>query len=242
MGYTRATLLAHVETMFGDTSSNTDTFLESALNNAFYYLWDAHDWTFKHKTGSFSTVAGTETKDLSASSTDIRSSEDVELMYDSTNGKVLHKVDLREFRKAYPKEDTSGKPQYYAPWGSKTIYMSPEPDGIYTIKYLYLSKPTVPTADADDLETTCGLPDYIQPLLLEIVVAHMMRYLDDSRYAQQQQLIEQVLLPRAIQADMKHLESGARIKFWEEELERGTVSSFSDFIGYVYSNNYGRNW
>jgi len=41
-------------------------------------------------------------------------------------------------------------------------------------------------------------------------------WIDEARYASMIEYYEKVLLPRAIQADMKHLESGARFKFWEE--------------------------
>lgn len=239
MSLTRAQLLAHVEAIFGDTSTNIDTHLQTALNNGLYYLWDAHDWNFKHKSSSFATVAGTESYTLSTGTTDLRSSQDIEVMYDSTNGLVLPKVDLKNIRKQYPKHDSSGKPTRYAPWGSKTVFLDPKPDDAYTIKFLYLAKPTLPTQSTDDLETVCGLPDYIQPLLEEIVIGHAMRYIDDNRYGQQQELIERVLLPRAIQADMKHLESGARIKFWEEET-RNQFNTYGDFLNFLYSGSYGR--
>ena len=234
MSLTRGNILDNAALILGDDSTEFRTHLASKLNSVLFAFYDMHDWEFKHKTGTFATVSGTESYTLSTSSTDIRSSQDLEVLYDTTNGRFLTKVDLRDIRKRWPKEDTSGKPQFYAPWGAKTIILSDEPDGIYTMKYLYLAKPTLPTADGNDLESVCGIPDYVHHIIDKMVLAEgMLKYDDSRRTALLQEIgtpqLQHSLIYLAVQADMKHLDAGARFKFWEEEVA-ATGQSYNDYL------------
>lgn len=233
MSLTRGNIIDRVVRILGDTSTEFRTFLETSCNNMLFALWDRHDWTFKHKSGTFNTVAGTESYNLATSSTDIRSAEDVEVLYDTTNGRFLTKIDLRDIRKRFPKEDTSGQPVVYAPWGATTIFLSDEPNDIFTMKYLYISVPTLPTSDSHDLFTQCGLPAHTQYLFEKMVLAEGMLDYDDDRRNAMLQEINSIWLPNAIQADMRHLESSARFKFWEEELSP-SGGSYNDFLRYTW--------
>jgi hypothetical protein len=236
MSLTRGNIIDRCAAILKDDSTEFRTHAAASLDNMMFYLWDVHDWEFKHKTGTFSTVAGTESYNLATSSTDMRSAQDLEVLYDTTNGTFIQKVDLKQIRKSYPKEDQSGDPVVYAPWGTRTIYMHPKPDSILVMHYLYLATPTLATADANNLQTVCGLPDYMHHVMEKLVLAEMMLYYDDSRYAGVKQEIETLLIPRAIAADMKHLESGAHIKFWEEELMQ-TGLAFDDFLRQTWWGN-----
>jgi hypothetical protein len=236
MGLTRGNVIDRVASILGDDSSKMRVYLTTSINTSMLILWDMHDWSFKHKSGSFNTVNGTESYNLRTSTPDIRSADDVEVMYDFTNGTYLRKVNLHSIRKQYPKEDTSGKPSMYAPFGVSNVYLSDEPDGAYTIKYLYLAKATLPSTDADDLETVCGLPDYIQPLFEKIMLSEGMLFDDDSRRNGLLAEIKSVWLPSAIQADMKQPEQVARFKFWHEELLPQTFS-YNDYLKRIFSSN-----
>ena len=301
-------MIDRVVAILGDDSAEFRTYLETSFNHVLFALFDIHDWEWKHKSGQFLTVAGTESYDLSnikriyhgavtggpfqageiitggtsaatgvvssvgsvfllytvlsgtlqssevitggtslATATtltapeggvtsigDIRSAQDIEVLYDSTNGTPIQKVDLRDIRKHWPKEDTSGKPRLYAPWGTKTIILSDEPDGVYTMKFLYTAKATKTTADSVDLEGALGIPDYVHYVVEKMLLAEGMLKYDDSRRNAMLQEIGTPLSPNtlmfnAVQADMKHLESGARFKFWEEELA-AHGNSFNDFL------------
>lgn len=165
---------------------------------------------------------------------DVRSAQDIEVLYDVTNGKWLEKVDLRDIRKRWPKEDTSGKPRMYAPWGTKTIILSDKPDAAYTMKFLYTAKATRTSGDSVDLEDALGIPDYVHYVIEKMLLAEgMLKYDDNRRNALLAEigtpLMPNTLLFNAVQADMKHLESGARFKFWEEELG-ATGISYNDFL------------
>lgn len=232
MSLTRGNIIDRVAAIIGDGSvaGSTRTHLTTSVDNMLFALWDAHDWNFKHKASSFTTSIGSESKDLSIAATDIRSSQDVEYIYDSTNGRKLVKEDLRTIRNRFPKEDQNGQPYIYAPWGAKVIYMSPNPDGVYTIKFLYLANPALPTSDSDDLETVCGLPRNIQYLFEKMVLAEGWLLIDDTRRQAMLTEVEKMWLPRAIQADMQHLESSARFKFWEEELKSPAMPTYEDFL------------
>lgn len=233
MSLTRGNIIDRVVRILGDTSTDFRTYLETCVDQMLFALWDRHDWNFKHKTGTFNTVSGTESYNLASTSTDIRSSQDVEVLYDTTNGRFLSKVDLHDIRKRFPKEDTSGQPIVYAPWGATTIFLSDEPNGIFTMKYLYISVPTLPTSDSHDLFTQCGLPAHTQYLFEKMVLAEGMLDYDDDRRNAMLQEINSLWLPNAIQADMRHLESNARFKFWEEELAP-SGGSYDDFLRYTW--------
>lgn len=237
MSLTRANVLDRVAAITGDTSTKMRTHLTTSLDQMLFALWDAHDWNFKHKTSSFNTVSGTEAKDLSVAASDIRSSQDLEFIYDSTNGRKITKQDLRDIRNTFPKEDQSGQPYIYAPWGNKTIYMSPKPDGIYVIKFLYLSKPTLPTADGNDLESVCGLPDYTHYLFEKMVLAEGWLFKDDTRRQAMLDEIQNLWLPNARNADMQHLESSARFKFWEEEVQSPAIPTYDSFLRQTWWGN-----
>jgi len=200
------------------------TFLDSRIDQMLFALYDIHDWNWKHKSGTFNTVASTESYNLSASSVDFRSSEDIEVLWDSTNKVWLDKVDLHIIRKQYPEGSQSNKPTRYAPWGTKTIFLDPIPNGIYTMNYLYISKATIPTQDSDDLEIVCGIPDYCHYLLEKMVLAEAMIIDNDNRRDNILLEIDKLWKRNAINADMKHLESSARFKFWEEELQPSGVT------------------
>lgn len=312
---TRGNLIDRVAGILGDDDTEFRTYLETSFNHVLFALFDMHDWEWKHRSGQFVTISGTEAYDLSnvkriyhgavtggpfvvgetitggtslatgvimsVSSTfvlytassgtfqssevitggtslatattltapeggvtsvgDLRSAQDIEVLYDSTNGQWIQKVDLRDIRKRWPKEDTSGKPTIYAPWATKTIILSDKPDGAYTMKFLYLAKAVKATSDSTDLEDTLGIPDYVHYIVEKMLLAEgMLRYDDNRRNALLQEigtpLTPNTLMFNAVQADMKHLESGARFKFWEEELSaRGT--SFNDFLRATWFNS-----
>ncbi len=234
---TRGNILDRVASFLGN-ESDTDfrTYLETSYNHMLYALWDAHDWEFTHKSGAFSTIAGTESYDLTSTVTDLRSANDIELLYDSTNGEWLRKRDLKAIRKTYPKADTSGKPKIYAPWGDKTIFLSDEPDGVFAMKTLHKALPTMPATDASALEDVSGVPLYIQYLFEKLCLAEGMAFYDDGRRTALLLEIDTRWLPKAIEADMRHLEEGARFKFWEEEIA-ATGRSFDDFLRGLFTND-----
>ncbi len=216
MVLTRGQLLDRVVALVGNDSTAFRTFLEGSLNMCLYMLWDAHDWSFKEKSGTVATVDGTESYNLSTLTTDLRTANDLDVVWDSTNKRFLRKVDLQEIRRNDPEGTQKNQPTVYAVWGAKTIFCWPIPDGAYTLKFLYTSKPTLPAADANDLETVCGLPDYMHPVLEHMLRAEGFAYDDDSRLNSKLDEVLRVWLPIVKRADSKHLESTARFKVWQE--------------------------
>jgi len=230
MANTRLQIVQRVQNTLGDTSSQSKAVIEEIINDMLFYLWDLHDWTFKHKDGTFNSVIDQEEYDLSISTPDIRSSRDVEILYNVTEGIKLRPVELRQIRTAYPKEDQKDTPNVYAPWGTKTIVLSTIPNEVQTYKYLYIAKPTLPTADGDDMETVTGTPDYIQHLFKELVMQKGMEYYDDSRHSSKALEIERLWLPKAINADMRYLEHNLRFKNWDEEENLQGNLTFDDYL------------
>jgi len=234
MAMTRLQLKNNIAS-FLERPGDTDflTFLDSRIDQMLFALFDMHDWNWKHKDGTFNTVASTESYDISSSSPYIRSSQDLEVLWDSTNKRWLSKVDLHIIRKQYPEGSQEGKPIRYAPWGTKTIYLDRIPDDAFVMKYLYISKAVLMTDDADDIESTTGVPDYCHFLLEKMVLAEAMIIDNDNRRDNLLIEIERYWKKLAIDADMKHLEATARFKFWEEELKPyGTT--YDDYLRHVW--------
>lgn len=229
MGLTRGQVLDRMVSLLGDGSTQMRTYLTESVNQMLFALWDMHDWDFKHNIGTLTLAVGVESYDLSIPTPNIRSAQDLDVLYDTTVGRFLWKVDLRDIKKRYPKTDQNQDPTHYAPWGAKTIFIHPKPIQNNVLKYLYLSKPTLPTDDLQSLETFCGLPDYVQYLFEKMLLAEGFLYYDESRRIALLDEIARIWLPNAINADMKHLESGARFKFWEEELSPLGIT-FDDFL------------
>lgn len=231
-------MITRVQNILGNTSSAFTTHLQQSFKYVLEDLWESHDWNFKHKIENFNTAAGTELYDVAsvASVTDLKSTQDIEILYDTTNKRVLNKVDYQEIRRNYPGEDQSGQPLVYAPWTTQTsIYLSPKPDAIYTIKLAYIAKATLPSTFSEDIETSLGLPSYLHSLLEKMLLVEAMLYYDDNRAEALQERIEQRLLPKAIQKDMAHFNSNERIKLWEEVLRQGN-GSYNDYLSYLFSN------
>jgi hypothetical protein len=230
---TRGDIIDRVVEVLGDTSAAFRTYLEGSFERVLYKLWDRHDWNFKHKVGNFPTVIGTESYDIATTITDLRSSEDIEVMYNKTKGRVISKTDLKNIRKSWPKEDTSGEPTLYAPWGGTTIYLSDNPDAVYDIHILYLSNPIMPIDDEDDLLGDLDIPVFMNHIIEDMLLIEGFRFLDDGRLASFTEELNRITLPLAIQADMKHLETTARIKFWQEELAP-QGATMNDYLRHIW--------
>lgn len=235
---TATEMITRVKNILGNTTTKFTTHLQQSFKYVLDELWNMHDWNFRHKTGSFPTVAGTESYNITtaASITNLQSSNDIEIMYDSTNKRVLTKVDYQEIRRTYPGEDQSDQPMVYAPWTTvDTVYLGPKPDGIYTIKFAYISSATMPSTFSEDIETSLGVPRYLHTLLEKMLLVEAMLYYDDGRAAALQQLIDTRYLPRAIETDMRHTNSNERIKLWEEMLSQ-PQSNYNQYLSYLFSN------
>lgn len=234
---TRGEILDLCQEILGDPSTEFRTLLEGVLNKHLYTFFDLHDWNFKHKVGTFSSVAGTETYDLSVAAPTLRSNQDLEILYETTNGRKIDKIDFKKIKALYPKEDQSGEPTLYAPWGGNTtIYMSPKPDAIYTYKFGFLARPILPVADATDLEVDCEIPAYTHPAIEQWVLLMGMQITDDDRRPNALQEFFKVWLPKAIQADMLNLENDARWRFAGDN-DRSALETHTDYINSMFWGN-----
>lgn len=236
MSYTRGQVIARVQSVLGNTSTAFETYLEGSLDNVIQTFWSWEDWEFRHKLGTFNTIANTELYNLKTSITDLHSTQHIELIYDTTNKRFLHKTDLKAIKKSYPEENQIGQPRFYAPWGYKNVYLADIPDAIYAMKVLYLADPVLPTDDAHDLESVVGLPTYTHRVIDEWLLAYGYRYEDDNRERQQFEYVSEVLIPKLRQDEFRDLESSARFKFWQEELAPASMS-YDDFLKTAFTYN-----
>ena len=103
MGLTRGQVLDRMVSLLGDGSTQMRTYLTESVNQMLFALWDMHDWDFKHNIGTLTLAVGVESYDLSIPTPNIRSAQDLDVLYDTTVGRFLWKVDLRDIKKRYPK-------------------------------------------------------------------------------------------------------------------------------------------
>lgn len=214
----------------GDDDPAFRALLFTSLKGQLRFLWDEFDWNFKHKFATFPTVASQATYAVTSLVTDLRSSYDIEYMYDSTNGRKIFKRTLRELKLLDPKSQASNSATMYAPWDVKTISMYPIPNAVATINILYLGKPIVPTDETQDLDTVSGLPDYMNEIFKKYVLAEAFLLKDDARRNNLLEEIERKWLPKAKRADEQNLDNDLRIKNWEEEMSQQSVGNYDDFL------------
>lgn len=225
MAFTRGNLLDRITALIGDSSTEFRSYLETSFNLVIDQLFDMHDWNWKHGAGTLNTAASTETYTISAA----RSSQDIEVIWDTANKRFLQKTEVRLIKKTYPDETESNEPTHYASWGAQDIYLHPIPNDAYTLKLLFINSTTHSTSDSDDIESDLGIPKYMHFMLEKMLMSEAFLYQDDSRYKATEELVENLWKRRAIKADMQHLESSARFKFWEEELAPEGIT-YDDYL------------
>jgi len=150
---TRAELVAEIRKKLGYNTGLTESYITDAIDNAQDMMEDMPEspWFMTQELQSLATIADTETVALP---TDFkREIEEAELWYyDSTATEPwteLAKGSIPELRHYYSNvTQTSYKPKAYAVSASN-IYIFPEPDAVYVLKWTYMGALTKMAADGD---------------------------------------------------------------------------------------------
>lgn len=131
--------------------------LETSIDEAVQFVWDAFPWSWKQDTGTFTSSTGTETYELNS---------DVDTILEITYGTNKRKVEpLPDYRisEIYSNQSRSGSEVYYFSFVSATsdaitIRLTPTPDGADTFYYDYIKK-----IDYGDLS---AIPEKLHSLVL----------------------------------------------------------------------------
>ena len=138
-GFSGTEIVNRIISYVGNTKSDFQTYVEQTLPLAEFRFCKMHPWRFLFKPNLSLTVAsGTNEYDLSVATIGYyMAAEDVETIFDQTNGIVLKKLTLKDLRRLDPQVNdgsASDQLQYWAPLGDNRIMVYPKTFGVTTLK------------------------------------------------------------------------------------------------------------
>lgn len=139
LGFSGTEIVNRVKSFVGNNKTDFQTFVEQTLPLAEFRFCKVHPWRFLYKTNlSLTVVSGTNEYDLTTGSIGYyMSAEDVETIYDETNGVVLKKTTVKDLRRMDPKSDdgsSSDRITHWAPLSDNRIMVYPKTFGVTTLK------------------------------------------------------------------------------------------------------------
>lgn len=107
LGFTGTEIVTRVINFIGNTTTAFQTYVEQTLPLAEFRFCKMHPWNFLYKQNlPLACTSGTDEYALDTGTIGYyMSSEDVHTIFDSTNGRVLAKRDLKQIRRLDPKRD-----------------------------------------------------------------------------------------------------------------------------------------
>ena len=183
-GFTGTEIVNRVVSYVGNTKTDFRTYVEQTLPLAEFRYCKMHDWRFLHKKNlSLACVSGTDEYSLTVAAIGYYMvAEDVECIFDQTNGRVLRKVDLKDLRRIDPKIDdgsATAELSHYAPLADNSIVVYPKTFANITLK---VDGKVTPGA-LSDLAQYPTVPYRYQEAFMEYVIALVLDREDDDRAA-----------------------------------------------------------
>jgi hypothetical protein len=178
----------------GDT--NLTALARDWFDNVLYELEATGYWKFLEKEAGYTTASATGTKYIafSASAFDITKSTGATpwatftspiadyskglSIWNFTDTTALIQVSKEALDEL--DDGSAGVPKFFAIWNDE-IHFFPESNAAKILTLKYFAELSIPTADSDDLETTCNIKPKYQRFLINGLVAEAMTYLDDNR-------------------------------------------------------------
>lgn len=138
-GFSGNEILARIVSFVGNNTTTFSTYVAQTLPLAEFRFCKIHPWRFLYKSALPLTVAsGTNEYDLSIATLGYyMTAEDVETIYDETNGVVLKKTTVKDLRRLDPKvNDGSANDRitHWAPLSDNRIMVYPKVFGVTTLK------------------------------------------------------------------------------------------------------------
>lgn len=184
---TRIQLVTQSLSVLGDTTLATDA--ANWVDDVLYEMATAGFWYFLEKEATYQTentvanVLFSAAKWPSAAITDYSKG----LIVTSDEPRILKPLSKAQFE-AKAASSVTGNPTHYTFWKAGLyLYPTPVTDSLPIITVRYFKNITVPTGDADGIETITGMPTKWVKLLKWGIIAIGMAYKGDPRYGAFQQ-------------------------------------------------------
>ena len=182
-GFTGSDIVTRVQNYIGNTSSKFKTFVEQSLDLAQFRFAKSHDWNFLLKTGLSLTVTnGVPEYNLSIDSIGFyMAAENVETIYDETNGILVKRVDLNQIRRLDSANDDGSDQDgatLWAPAGDNRIRIWPPKIKSGTLK---IDGKISPKSLSTNLPSFPDIPYRYQEGFIELVLAMALDHENDNR-------------------------------------------------------------
>ena len=130
-GFTGTEIVERVKNYVGNQTAGFQTYIQDSLALAEFRFCKIHDWKFLHQVG-LSLVLTANTPDqiltTTAGFSNDMDAENIELIYDETNGAVLKREELSQLRRFDAENDdgsATAHPQFWATTGQNSIRLWP---------------------------------------------------------------------------------------------------------------------
>lgn len=220
VGFTRDEAINQIIDIIGNNSATFLTYLQTNITSWEYEFYYLHDWSFAHVNGvadsvDLAVVANTSSYTLNTATIGYEmDSLNVEAIYSQTSGneRKLIPTTLRDIRISDPKQASTGKAMFYAPYGRQGITLWPTPNANET---LYIDGKIHGTELNSNI--TIPIPYKFQELFIQFCLTKALRRERDPRATSELQVFSNQL-KYAIAEDLRYLESNLRMKTTNEEI------------------------
>lgn len=177
---TRGDIITQALRVVGDTSLTTEA--ADWVDNVLLEIDSVGFWRFLSKETTLQTqhtvwgINFSDPKWPAAALTDY--SKGMSIWSDEPRG--LTRISKAAFDKGY--DASTGNPEFFALW-QDAVYLWPTPvtGSLPLLTVQYYQEITLPTADADDIETVVGIKPKWQGFLIDGVIAEGFSYMEDPR-------------------------------------------------------------
>ena len=171
-----------------DSVRNVQALAKEAVNSSIrLILQDAQEWPFLKTTYTQTLTAGTREYDLpaDASSVDWDTFYIKQLTSKENEPKALRPISFEEYTQSFRSLDDTGSasgrsaPEYVYQTYEEKFGLTPSPDDVYEVEYVYWSFPS----DLTLYDDTCIIPSRFDHVIVDGAVMFMMRFRSNEQSA-----------------------------------------------------------
>lgn len=237
LGFTGTEIVNKVISYVGNTKSDFQSYVEQLLPLAEFRFCKMHDWRFLNKQNlPLTVVNGTSEYTLNTGTIGYyMAADDVETIWDNTNGRVLKKVTLKDLRRFDPKKDdgsATDQPTHWAPVEDNKVEIYPPQFAGQTLRVDGKITPSALTT----LSNYPTIPYKYQESFIEYVIAMALdRENDDRASTKKAEAVELIKLDIKNDVSSKGDIDSPRLRSEREAAVDGVGgSSEKDYFNYLF--------